>query len=128
MNLFGEHADARCNKEARRLYAELCEAILKFFILLIWNDPDGQAPYTSTPIFFGVDECYLLGLFLKSSIPMFNVSRGWSYSHSRWSVSRHNTHGGCPLCWSSFTGALILVPYGQCVTQVARCDIVIIVK
>ena len=57
---------------------------------------------------------------------MFNVSWGWLYTHSRWSVGRHCTHDGPPLCWSSFTGALILVLHGQCVTQVARGDIVII--
>ena len=28
-----------------------------------------------------------------------------------------------PSCWSSFTGALIPGPYGQCMTQVARGDI-----
>ena len=26
-------------------------------------------------------------------------------------------------CWSSFTGALIPGPYGQCMTQVARGDV-----
>ena len=57
---------------------------------------------------------------------MFIVSWGCPYTHSRWSVSRHGTHDGPPLCWSSFTGALILVLHGQCVTQVARGDIVII--
>ena len=58
---------------------------------------------------------------------MFNVSWGWPYTHSRWSVSRHHTHDGCPIWWSSFTGAVILMLHGQCVTQVARGDIVIIV-
>ena len=57
---------------------------------------------------------------------MLNVSWGWLYTHSMWSVGRHRTHDGPPLCWSSFTGALILVLHGQCVTQVARGDIVII--
>ena len=57
---------------------------------------------------------------------MFNVSWGWSYTHSRWSVGKHCTHDGPPLWWSSFTGALILVLHGQCVTQVTRGDIVII--
>ena len=42
------------------------------------------------------------------------------------SVSRHHTHDGPPVCWCSFTGVLILVLHGQCVTQVARGDIVII--
>ena len=65
--------------------------------------------------------------FLKSSIPMFNVSWGWLYTHSRWSVSRHHTHDGRPICWSSFTGAVILMLHGQCVTQVTRGNIVIIV-
>ena len=59
---------------------------------------------------------------------MFNVSWGWSYTHSRWSVGKHRTHDGPPLCWSSFTGALILVLHGQCVTQVARGDIVMILN
>ena len=59
---------------------------------------------------------------------MFNVSWGCLYTHSRWGVSRHCTHDGPPLCWSSFTGALILVLHGQCVTQVARGDIVIILN
>ena len=65
------------------------------------------------------------GFFLKFRIPMFNVS--WLYTHSRWSVSRHPTHDGCLICWSSFTGAVILMLHGQCVTQVARGDIVIII-
>ena len=58
---------------------------------------------------------------------MFNVSWGWLYTHSRWSVSRHHTHDGRLIWWSSFTGAVILMLHGQCVTQVARGDIVIIV-
>ena len=58
---------------------------------------------------------------------MFNVSWGWPYTHSRWSVSRHHTHDGRLICWSSFTGAVILMLHGQCVTQLARGDIVIIV-
>ena len=58
---------------------------------------------------------------------MFNVSWGWLYTHSRWSVNRHHTHDGHPICWSSFTGAVILMLHGRCVTQVARGDIVIIV-
>ena len=59
---------------------------------------------------------------------MFNVSWGWLYTHSRWSVSRHHTDDGCPICWSSFTGAVILMLHGQYVTQVVRGDIVIIVN
>ena len=27
-------------KEASRLYAELCEPMLKFFIVVSWNEPD----------------------------------------------------------------------------------------
>ena len=34
------HDDSKENKEAGRLYAELCEPIFKFFILLIRNDPE----------------------------------------------------------------------------------------
>ena len=67
------------------------------------------------------------GFFLRSSIPMFNVSWGWLYTHSRWSVSRYHTHDGHPICWCSFPGAVILMLHGQCVTQVARGGIVIIV-
>ena len=58
---------------------------------------------------------------------MFNVSWGWLYTHSRWSMSRHHTHDGRLICWSSFTGAVNLMLHGQCVTQVARGDIVIII-
>ena len=42
-------------------------------------------------------------------------------------VSRYHTHDGRPICWCSFTGAVILMLHGQCVTQVARAHIVIIV-
>ena len=37
-------------------------------------------------------------------------------------VGRHHAHEGTLSCWSSFTGALIPGPYGQCMTQVARGD------
>ena len=61
----------------------------------------------------------LLNLAYKCSM----CPQAWPYTHSKWSLSRHDSHYGPPLCWSSFTGALIPVPYGQCVTKVARGDI-----
>ena len=39
------------NKEASRLYAELCEPILKFFIFVIRNDPECYSLHTPRPIF-----------------------------------------------------------------------------
>ena len=41
------------------------------------------------------------------------------YSHSRLCVGKHHAHDGTLSCWSSFTGALIPWPYGQCMTLIA---------
>ena len=41
------------------------------------------------------------------------------YSHSRLCVVKHHAHDGTLSCWSSYKGALIPGPYGQCMTLIA---------
>ena len=56
----------------------------------------------------------------KFSIPMFNVSWGWLVLTQPVCVGRYHAHDGPLSCWSSCTGALILGPYSQCMTSIAR--------
>ena len=109
------------NKEASRLYAELCEPILKFFILLSCSDPDPQAPHTPTPITFLQTNVIYCASFLNLAYQCSMCPEAGSIL-----IAGGVLVGIILMMDLHYAGLLMLVPYGQCVTQVARGDIVII--